>query len=146
VNGRGVAGADGGGKAWVLWDGECGFCRRCVAWAVRHDRANRLRPVPYQRAPSPPMTPRLRRACARAVHVVTPEGRVLRAGRAVLYLVGVSGWPEVVWLLGLPPLIWLIEIAYRIVAENRPLFGRFLLRDEPVDPVAIGEATVSPSR
>lgn len=127
-------------RAWVLWDGECGFCRRSVSWAIRHDHAGLLRAVPYQRAPSPPMTPRLYRACRRAVHVVTPEGRVLRAGRAALYLIAASGWPLPARILSLPPLIWLVEIAYRIVAENRPFFGRFLLTNEQPDPVQTGEA------
>src|SRR6266545_2727735 len=95
-----------GNRAWVLWDGECGFCRRCVAWAVRHDADGRLRPTPFQRAPAQPMKPRLRRACTRAVHVVTPDGRVLRAGRAALYLLSVTGWPRLCWLLSLPPLVW----------------------------------------
>jgi len=86
------------------------------------------------------MTPRLRRACARAVHVVTPEGKVLRAGRAALYLIGASGWPLAARVLSLPPLVWLVEIAYRIVAENRPFFGRFLLTNEQPDPAQTGEA------
>lgn len=127
--------------AWVFWDGECGFCRRSVSWAVRHDRTGTLRAVPYQRAPSPPMTPRLRRACRRAVHVITPDGTVLRAGRAALYLIGRSGWPLAARILALPPLVWLVEIGYRVVAENRAFFGRFLLTNEPpADPVRLGEA------
>jgi len=126
-------------RTWVLWDGECGFCRRSVSWAVRHDRAGILRPMPYQRAPSPPMTPRLRRACSRAVHVVTPEGRILRAGRAALYIIGACGWPLAAQVLSVPPLVWLVEIGYRIVANNRPLFGRFLLTHEPADPALTGE-------
>ena len=85
------------------------------------------------------MTPRLYRACSRAVHVVTPDGRVLRAGRAALYLLGVAGWPRITWLLGFPPLVWLVEIAYWIVANNRPFFGRFLLTHEQVDPAAVGD-------
>jgi hypothetical protein len=85
------------------------------------------------------MTPRLRRACARAVHVVTPDGTVLRAGRAALYLIGASGWPRTAQVLSRPPLIWLVEIGYRIVANNRPLFGRFLLTNEPINPKATGE-------
>lgn len=131
-------------RAWVFWDGECGFCRRSISWAVRHDHSGILRPVPYQRAPSPPMTPRLRRACARSVHVVTPEGRVLRAGRAVLYIIGVCGWPTAARLLGLPPLVWAVEIGYRIVSENRTFVGRFLLTHEPVDPTKTGELTPAP--
>lgn len=126
-------------RAWVFWDGECGFCRRSVSWAVRHDRAGILRACPFQRAPSPPMTPRLRQACARAVHVITPDGTVLRAGRAALFLIGACGWPRAAQVLSLPPLVWLVEIAYRIVSNNRPLFGRFLLTHEPTDPAQTGE-------
>lgn len=133
----------GDGRVWVLWDGGCGFCRRSIAWAVRRDRAGVLRPVPYQHAPSPPMTPRLRRACARAVHVIAPDGRVYRAGKAVLYVLGVVGWGPVARLLGVPPLIWLVELGYRVVADNRSAFGRILFRSEPVDPTAIGETSAT---
>ncbi|MDP8924543.1 MAG: DUF393 domain-containing protein [Chloroflexota bacterium] len=137
-----TAGHDGG-CIWVLWDGDCGFCRRAVAWAERRDRAELLRPIPYQRAPSPPMSPRLRRACSRAVHVIAPDGRVYRAGRAALYILGVVGWEPVARLLGVPPLIWLVELGYRIVADNRSAFGRILFRGEPVDPPAVGEASAT---
>ncbi len=76
------------------------------------------------------MTPRLRRACARAVHVITPEGRVLRAGRAALCALEQAGWRRTTAVLSTPPLIWAVEIGYRLVANNRPFFGRFLFRDE----------------
>jgi predicted DCC family thiol-disulfide oxidoreductase YuxK len=90
------------------------------------------------------MTPQLSRACRRAVHVITPDGKVLRAGRAALYLFGVAGWPApVVTLLGLPPLVWLVEIGYRIVADNRPFFSRFL-SDETIDPATVGEGPGGP--
>ena len=91
------------------------------------------------------MTPQLQRACRRAVHVVLPDGKVLRAGRAALYLLGAIGWPSVlVTLLGLPPLVWMVEIGYRIVADNRPFFGRFLLVNEHPDPAAVGEGPDGP--
>ena len=80
------------------------------------------------------MTPRLRRACARAVHVITPEGRVLRAGRAWLCVLHVLGWRRTVAILSLPPLVWAIEVGYRVVADNRPVFARFLFRGEPIPP------------
>lgn len=128
------------GRIWVLWDGECGFCRRCVAWAVNHDPHGVLHPVPYQRAPSPPMTPRLYRACPRAVHVVTPDGHVYRAGRAALKILGSIGWGWLERVLSLPPFIWLVEIGYRIVSDNRPFFGRFILLHSTASPEAVGEA------
>ena len=91
------------------------------------------------------MTPQLKRACRRAVHVVTPDGRVLRAGRAALYLLGNSGWPgPLIQLLSLPPLVWAVEIGYRIVANNRPFFGGFMLRDEVTAPEKVGEGPDGP--
>jgi predicted DCC family thiol-disulfide oxidoreductase YuxK len=133
------------GRAWVIWDGECGFCRRSVAWAVRHDAKGRLRPAPFQRVPSPPMAPQLQRACRRAVHVIKPDGTVLKAGRAALYVLGVVGWPSiVVQLLSLPPLVWLVEIGYRIVANNRMVLSRFLFRDEAPEPALVGDGPDGP--
>ncbi len=115
-------------KAWVLWDGTCGFCRRAVLQLERRDTHQAFSAVPYQEAPSPPMTAALREACADAVHVVTPEGEVLRAGRAVLYIAGRLGHAALARVLATPPLLWAVEFAYFVVARNRRLFSRVLFR------------------
>jgi predicted DCC family thiol-disulfide oxidoreductase YuxK len=115
-------------QAMLLWDGECGFFLRCVDWAVRHDTGHAFRAVPYQQAPTPPMTPELRTACARAVHVVTPEGVVLRAGRALLWVLERTGHPVLSRVLALPPLVWAVELGYWLVARNRRLASRVLFR------------------
>ena len=114
--------------ALLLWDGECGFCRRSVEWAERHDREHAFRAVPYQEAPSPPMTPELSKATARAVHVITPEGRVLRAGRACLWVLERTGYPVLARVLSLPPLVWAVEVGYWLVARNRGLASRIMFR------------------
>lgn len=75
------------------------------------------------------MTPALHRACARAVHVVTPDGRVLRAGRASLFVLERIGYRRQARLLTVPPLIWAVELGYRLVAANRPFFARLFFRD-----------------
>lgn len=118
----------GGRRALLLWDGECGFCRRCAAWAEARDRAGRLRALPYQEAPSPPMTDALRRACGRAVHLVLPEGRTLAAGRAVLGVLALLGWERTARLLSRRPFVWMIEAGYWVVARNRGRLGRLLGR------------------
>lgn len=121
---------------WVLWDGVCGFCRRSVEWAERRDRdRNRcLRCVPYQQAPSPPMTPELYQACARAVHVVTADGRVLKAGRAALFVLRQIGFGPLAAVASVPPFVWMVEVGYWMVARNRMLFSRFMFkREEPKD-------------
>lgn len=72
------------------------------------------------------MTPALYAACEKAVHVITTEGRILKAGRASLYILERIGWGWFARLLTFPPFIWFVELGYRIVAANRPFFGRFL--------------------
>lgn len=114
--------------ALLLWDGDCGFCRRSVEWAERRDGGHAFRAVPYQQAPSPPMTPELRTACARAVHVVTPEGTVLRAGRAALWVLERTGYPVLSRVLALPPLVWAVELGYWLIARNRRIASRLMFR------------------
>ena len=115
----------------VLWDGECGLCRRCVAWIDERDRDGLFETIPYQELPSPPMTPELEAACAEAVHVLTADGARLRAGRAVLFVGEQLGWRRSSRLLRLPPMVWLVELAYRFVARNRRLVSRMLPAERP---------------
>ena len=108
-----------GRRHLLLWDGTCGLCRRATEWVRRRDRSGRFDIVPYQDASTPPMTPELRAACRRAMHVVTADGRTLRAGRASLFILQETGNRRLAAVLGFPPLVWLVELAYRFVARNR---------------------------
>ena len=105
-------------RAWMLFDGDCGFCTRTANWVMARDRDERLRVVPYQLAPSPPMTPDLQAACAEALHVITPHGRTLRGGDATIYTLGALGWRVPARLLWLRPLRDLVGFGYRIVAKR----------------------------
>jgi predicted DCC family thiol-disulfide oxidoreductase YuxK len=116
------------GKHLVLWDGECRFCGRAVDWIQARDRRQQFQPVRYQEAPTPPMTPELYEACAGAMHVIDTSDRVYRGGRAFLFILERLGWGPVARLLAVPPLIWIVELGYRIVADNRMLFSRMLFR------------------
>lgn len=111
-------------KHWVLWDGDCDFCRRVAGWIGRKDREQSFELVQYQEAPSPPMTPALRKACEQALHVVTSEGAVLSGGRACLFILEGLGWRALARFLALPPFVWGVEFFYRAVAANRRLFSR----------------------
>ena len=79
------------------------------------------------------MTPELAAACRRAVHVISADGRVFRAGRAVLFIASELGWPRLSRLLALPPMVWLVEAGYFVVARNRGFFGHFMLTNEQDD-------------
>ncbi len=77
------------------------------------------------------MTPSLYQACQRAVHVITVDGRIIKAGRAVMFVLEEIGYP--IWLVRpftWPPLVWLAELGYWIVAQNRPFFARFFFTKE----------------
>ena len=110
----------------ILWDGDCEFCRRTIGYVQSKDKSDLFADSAYQSAPTPPMTPSLTAACEHAVHLITSEGKTLRAGRAVLFILERTGWGWTARLLALPPLIWGVEVAYKIVAQNRPFFARII--------------------
>jgi predicted DCC family thiol-disulfide oxidoreductase YuxK len=112
----------------IYWDGQCGFCRRAVEWALARDADHAFEAVPFQSAPDPPMTPARREACKRAVHVHTRDGRWLRGGRACLFVLEQIGWPRLARAARLPPLVWVVEAGYWVVAHNRPFFSRVFAR------------------
>jgi predicted DCC family thiol-disulfide oxidoreductase YuxK len=95
---------------------------------LRRDTGRAFSAMPYQEAPSPPMTPALRAACARAFHILTPEGEVLRGGRAALYVLRTLQHPVLAAVLAVPPLVWAVELCYWLVARNRRLVSRVLFR------------------
>jgi len=79
----------------------------------------------------PPMTPSLYAACRQAAHVITATGRIIKAGRAAMFILEEIGYPR--WLIRpftWPPLVWFTELGYRIIANNRPFFSKFLFTSE----------------
>lgn len=82
--------------------------------------------VPYQEAEGLWITPTLRQACAQAVHVITADGRILRGGQAVLFLLERTRWGWLIKWASFPPFVWLVEALYRIVAHNRNFFDKLL--------------------
>jgi len=77
------------------------------------------------------MTPELYRACQKSVHVITADGAILKAGKASMFVLLELGYPR--WLIYpfmVPPLVWPVELGYRIMARYRSFFARFLFRRE----------------
>ena len=98
------------GRPQLIWDGQCEFCRRAVAFVHRRDRRAALRTVSSQE---------LGMGRLRAVLVETPDGRRLEGGRACLFVLGELGHPRIARLLGQRPLIWGVEAGYRLVSRLR---------------------------
>ncbi len=113
----------------LLWDGECGFCARSVDWALARGAGEAFTFVPYQSVPSPPMTAELAKACARAVHVLHEDGSTVRAGRASMaVLERCRGWGWVARIGRRRPLVWAVEVGYRVVAANRGVLSKVVFR------------------
>ena len=103
----------------LVFDGDCGFCTRCVEWGRRRIGAMPSA-VAYQAADLAALG--LTEAqCAAALQYVARDGHVYAAHDAVAALLRGAGrgW----WLLGavlhLPGVHWLAGVGYRWVARNR---------------------------
>jgi hypothetical protein len=72
------------------------------------------------------MTPELREACRRALHVLTRDGRTLAGGDALPIIVGALGWHRTARVTARPPLIWLLRPGYALVARFRGPLSRLL--------------------
>ncbi len=77
------------------------------------------------------MTDALAARCERAVHVLGPDGTLLAAGRASLFVLERIGCVPALARAGRrAPLVWLVELGYQVVARSRPFFARFLFTKE----------------
>ena len=80
------------------------------------------------------MTPELYEACKQASHVIKVDGRIIKAGQAGMFILEEIGYPR--WLVRpftWPPLVWLTELGYWLIANNRPFFGKFLFTKDSCD-------------
>jgi hypothetical protein len=74
------------------------------------------------------MTEELARRCAHAIHLITPDDVIFCAGRASLHILDAVGWHRFAATFSRRPLIWLVEVGYRVVAGHRGLFSRLVFR------------------
>lgn len=110
-------------RPWVLVDGACGFCRRAASWARRQPGGEGLRFVAFQQVEAPWLDEALREACAEALHLRWPDGRLLRGAPAVAAIARALGWQR----LGRPLAglrLALAERAYAWVAGHRSWVSR----------------------
>src|SRR6266567_2954148 len=126
------------GKPILVYDGECGFCRRWIErWrVVTGDR------VVYLTYQTPGLLERLpsvtREAAAQAVQFVEPDGPVTHGAEAVFRaLARVPRWRWLRAFYRLPGAAAVSERLYRWVARHRALLSRldrWLFGDTPLPP------------
>lgn len=105
----------------LVFDGECGFCTRCVDWLRRLDPQGRIDVQPLQAEGVPASIGATPEECHEAVQFLGPDG-VRRAGADA-----VNGVLAVLTGTALPSTLYrassgLQERAYRWVADHRSRF------------------------
>ena len=121
-------------REYVLWDGDCGFCRRSAQKMESLDEHRTFIFAPYQSF-SPAELGKVGldfRRCARELQVVTHSGKTFGGAFGINYFLWrQSRWKWVVALGFAFPLLMLLEIlAYKIVATNRMVFSRIFFPDK----------------
>jgi predicted DCC family thiol-disulfide oxidoreductase YuxK len=108
----------------VLYDAECGFCRRALGWFLSWDRHGRLEPVSLQSPLASQLLSDLGEEERMASwHLVSPGGERWSAGAAAPPLLRLlPGGAIPARLLAAYPRA--TERAYRFVADHRAAFGR----------------------
>ena len=114
------------GRALLLYDADCGFCRVCVALLLTWDRRRRLRPVALQSDEADALLAGMPEGERMASwHLARPDGEVRSAGAAFPPLLR-----ELPGGTGLGALAERFpggtERAYALVASNRSSLGRAL--------------------
>ncbi len=107
----------------LLWDGDCGFCRRMVEWL----RAFSLRPVamrPYQEIPRIP--PEVLPWVDRQMHWVRADGSICGGSQALIETLEAGYHNLIAGALESPPLRPFTWLAYRLVAGHRGVAGKFV--------------------
>lgn len=109
----------------VLYDGDCRMCTRLARLLRRLDRGGTLEVVAGQDVPIERRFPWITRsALAEALHLVQPGGETIAGATAVAEIVRLlPGGALPAWVLRLPGVRSLADVAYRWVARNRHALG-----------------------
>lgn len=114
--------------ATLLYDAQCGFCRRAVARVLSWDRGHRLRPLALQDPEADRLLAGMEQAQKMASwHLVTDDGRVHSGGAAFppLFRLLPGGRVPAALTAAFPAAT---DRLYRAAARNRGRLGRWSRR------------------
>ena len=118
----------GRGRSVILWDGDCGFCRRSVVKLQSLDATQSFDFSPHQEYSDEELkrVGLSRRKCERELQLVTHDGKTFGGAFALNYFFAQQkGWKILVALSLCVPVVLLIEVlAYKAVASNRMTFSK----------------------
>lgn len=75
------------------------------------------------------MTPEIQISAARAMQVISRDGRLIEGGRAVLFVLEQVGWhPRLMRLAAKRPVVWIVDAVYRVIADHRQFFSKLFFK------------------
>jgi predicted DCC family thiol-disulfide oxidoreductase YuxK len=107
----------------VYFDGSCPLCTQEVSWYKKTNAPIVWVDVSGAGDPAPDLG---REAALARFHVRGKDAQLVSGGRAFLLV-----WAQIpmlrpiAWILGRPPLVWLLEPAYALFLKVRPGLQRF---------------------
>jgi len=109
----------------LIYDGECGICRRSVKWIRQRDEEERIELLPYQDPAVPERFPEIPQSdMERAMQLVARDGARWEGARAAEELLAVlPRWRVAAPLFKIPGVRRVAERVYRWVASNRRRLG-----------------------
>lgn len=104
----------------LLYDGDCGFCQKCLNGLTRLDRANRIEATPLQDPGAPETFGVTMDEATEAVWSIGPDGVRRRGADAIAAALSAAlgvGLPLLIYRL--PGIRQIADIVYAKVAANR---------------------------
>ena len=105
----------------ILYDGQCPLCQRTMQSLAARDTHHRLHWLDLHQVDLQTLHPALEReACRREMHLLAPDGRLLRGFDAFRHIA--TQLPSMAWwapLLYAPPIPQIGRLLYRWIARRR---------------------------
>ena len=108
---------------YLIYDGECVFCRNSVQALKRLDTKKLFTIVPYQKIKNLNLTLPSNLQFDREIHLYTKTGEILKGAHAIIYILKTTSFKWLGLLLGLPFLFPFTREVYYAFASNRYLFN-----------------------
>ncbi|MEE9161865.1 MAG: DCC1-like thiol-disulfide oxidoreductase family protein [Candidatus Neomarinimicrobiota bacterium] len=107
----------------LIFDGDCGLCRRYAAWMGQRDHRRLIQAQPYQSAQ---LEGRQSARARRTILLIHPDGSWQERSRAFFQGLVLTGWGFSHWVMR-PPFVDLGDLVYCWVARHRRRVSQFLL-------------------
>jgi len=102
-----------------LFDGDCAFCSSCARFISRHIHTG-AQVLPWQTVDIAGLGLTVEQ-CDAAVQWIDNDNRIFGGPQGIARLLIDAGsvWRPLGWALRIPPISWLAEPLYRLIARNR---------------------------